>query len=148
MNFIIGCSAKKKDGTMRAFEKYDGPLWKSLRTLITPEFEMTHMQVVGCKILAISVAHGIIPAWHVIEDYDETFSQDNTPGDLGGFIAEQLDSHWWPIRHLNNEPCILVAGRSYARAAEIAGLEFEFVEGGIGIKRQRMKELIQKHLSV
>lgn len=61
---IIGCSAKKEEGTHRAFDLYKGNLYQQLKARINDplaEFE----------ILILSAKHGLVPARDRLSDYDQ-----------------------------------------------------------------------------
>lgn len=73
---ILGCSQRKQAGAlMPAWQRYDGPIWQSLR-LRLDELPDAARAFSGTgadqlDILAISARFGLISAWQPIPDYDQ-----------------------------------------------------------------------------
>ena len=66
---VIACSARKKAGPdwMPAIDRYDGPLWQTLRTIEQPE---------TLVVMALSAKYGLFRSWLAIDLYDECLSID------------------------------------------------------------------------
>ena len=126
---IIGCSGKKKPGFMACWEKYDGPLWQSLRAV-----EGYKKLIIEGRILVISAKHGLVPASLIIDDYNQTLSSIQDIQTLGVKVLGQL-----PDLISRDDEIIVVAGEKYRNALSLAYTGYEFVAGGIGEKRKRMK---------
>lgn len=65
---ILACSQRKRPGTdrMPAIQRYDGPLWQTLRTLSYPK----------AAVMFLSAKYGFGPATAEIEDYDRQLTED------------------------------------------------------------------------
>lgn len=64
---ILACSARKKPGPawMPAMDRYDGPLWQTLRSTPQPE---------NLVVMALSAKYGLFRAWLAIDLYDESMT--------------------------------------------------------------------------
>lgn len=133
MVILIGCSNVKRDGYLPAYIKYDGPLWKSLRTV--PNVERL---IEEDKIYVISALHGIIPASSFIDDYNVSLTDSASIDRLAELIKSQ---------NFKATP-LVVAGVKYREALIRAGInDFVTVTGGIGTKRAKLKQLLNKELN-
>src|SRR6185369_6280849 len=64
---ILGCSATKRrdPGAMPAIERYDGPMWRTLRAALSEIRPVDRPRVA-----VLSAEHGFIPSLMPIADYD------------------------------------------------------------------------------
>jgi hypothetical protein len=124
---IIGCSGKKRKGRLPASELYNGPLWQTFRKYDTG----TH------RIFVLSAKLGLIPADKKITPYDVLLKRDVSIDELAKKVKRQLKKY-----RLRN--VYVVAGKDYATVLEKAGLKkFKFVKGTIGVKRQKLRKLLE-----
>ena len=136
---VIGCSATKRadTGKLAAWHRYDGPVWRTLRTHWAPGSSV--------QVYALSAQHGLIPAETPIMDYD-TRLQDVVDHDVAGgrtvpvTAGERLARDW---RHrltweqLERSPHLLViAGAAYRRViCRWARRPYAHAPGGMGQQR-------------
>lgn len=140
---VIGCSATKRadTGKLAAWHRYDGPVWRTLRTHWTPNSSV--------QVYALSAQHGLIPAEMPIMDYD-TRLQDVVDHELARgrtvpvTAGERIARDW---RHrltwaqLERSPHLLVvAGAAYRRAiGRWARRPYAHALGGIGQQRATLR---------
>lgn len=126
--FILGCSKTKRPITAAASEVYDGPLWKTFRA---------HNS--GQRCLVLSAKYGLIESSMEISDYDTFLGRDVTAAQLITLVRTQ-------IYHLDldMEDLYVAASKDYADVLRAAGLNFTFIEGGIGDKRKHLKNLMKE----
>lgn len=70
---IIGCSATKRPGPgpMPAIDRYDGPIWRSLRARLAElPAAAAALEVGDLVVIVLSAEHGFIPAQLPIAPYD------------------------------------------------------------------------------
>ena len=124
---ILGCSAKKLSTAAAAQDIYQGPLWQTFRKYSDGAYTC----------YALSALHGLIPAEQVIEPYDCLLGRDVTLDELIAKLQNQVDV-------LDGATEIIVAtSKAYASALTAVGVEFSFVEGGIGTKRGTVGEMLR-----
>ena len=126
MNIIIGCSNKKRAGKLPAYIKYNGSIWQTLRAT-------DRYTDILDRIYAISALHGIISATTEIDDYDCVLTSPASIDNLAQKIKDQK---------IELEDLIVVAGEKYRRALDIAGVKYTSVSGGIGVKRSKLKNIL------
>jgi hypothetical protein len=122
--FIIGCSATKLCERMPAMELYNGPLWQTWRKYNN-----------GQQCYAISAKYGLIPATESIDPYDCLLGREVTPQQLFDLVCTQL-----PDFGTNN--IYVAASAKYADVLRRCGIDFTFMGGGIGYKRQQLKNIL------
>ena len=130
--FIIGCSARKKPGYLPAFFKYDGPLWQTFRKYATEDDVA----------FALSAKYGLIESYKRIGDYDCLLGRDVSDKELCRKVRRSLypSPEYWDLMN----PYVLTSKR-YAQVLSDAGISrFRFVEGGIGVKRKKLRQLLTK----
>jgi len=81
---LIGCSGAKRPGVLPAWQKYDGPLWKSLRTIDGVEHLINNN-----KIFVVSAQHGVFSAAQSIDDYDHCLTNRGSILSLADLIKTQ-----------------------------------------------------------
>lgn len=122
--FIIGCSARKRDMVGPAKEVYHGPLWQSYRKYGE-----------GFKCFVLSAKYGLIPCEQEIENYNTMLGRDVDKETMYNIVKDQV--------HILPEGDIVVAAsKDYASILTMCGIDFEFVEGGIGYKRQKLNKIM------
>ena len=143
---IIPCSAKKselyRDIKSRAFDYYDGPLWKTLRVLLARDGSQIQNRFVldePFDFYALSAKYGLIPITKKISPYDTLLGRDVSKEQLISKVKKQLS-----VRKLNGRDIYAFTSRSYSDVLLDAGLSFFYVKGGIGMKRKLLKELFKK----
>jgi len=121
---LVGCSGVKRPGALPAWQKYDGPLWKSLRTVNGVEslINTNHIYV-------ISALYGVFPAWRIIDDYDYFLTNKESIQKLANLIKTQNAPQGMHV----------FAGVKYREALTLGGVQHTYAEGGIGYKRQQLK---------
>jgi|11BtaG_2_1085332.scaffolds.fasta_scaffold07440_1 hypothetical protein len=123
--FIIGCSKTKKPITAPAVEVYDGPIWKTWRAHSNNE-----------RCLALSAKYGLIESSMEISDYDTLLGRDTTPEAIIDLVKSQIS------RLDLSDEIYVAASKQYSQILRAAGLNFTFIEGGIGDKRKNLRQLI------
>lgn len=126
MNIIIGCSSKKRSGKLPAYIKYNGSIWQTLRAT-------DRYTDILDRIYVISALHGIIAATTEIDDYDCVLTSPASIDNLASKIKDQ---------EIKIDDLIVVAGEKYRRALDIAGIRYTYISGGIGIKRSKLKNIL------
>jgi len=127
MVILVGCSGVKRPGALPAWQKYDGPLWKSLRTVEGVESLINRDQI-----YVISALHGIFPASRIINDYDYFLTNKEEIQNLANLIKTQVAPQGMHV----------FAGVKYREALTLGGVRYTFAPGGIGHKRQQLKQTI------
>jgi len=130
MVILVGCSGVKRSGALPAWQKYDGPLWKSLRTIDGVE----HL-INADQIYVISALYGVFPASTVIDDYDYFLTNKESIENLSNLIKDQ--------RTELPQTFHVFAGVKYREALTLGGVQHTYAEGGIGYKRQQLKQTIR-----
>ena len=135
---IIPCSSKKRKdkGNMPAYERYDGPLWRTFRKWRESGEKRRH----PFRFFALSAEYGLIPIEQDIPDYDTKLSLKDSIGLLDFYIVlrKQLSEF-----NLEGNKVYAFTSRDYSMALKRAGLSFDYVSGGIGQKRQRLGMLLR-----
>lgn len=121
---ILACSATKRHdaGTMRAVDRYDGPLWQSLRKRLD---ELPHVRRAvdagELEIVAISAEHGFIDHRHHIHDYEHRLTEERAH-----IIGLSVAGRELGARIAVDRPRVLVIGGELYRHAAgmiLTGLE-------------------------
>ena len=140
---VIGCSATKRAlvGELAAWHRYDGPVWRTLRTHWTPGSIV--------RVYALSARHGLIPAETPIADYD-TRLQDvvehvvaggrSLPVTAGDRIAQDWRHRLTWERLERSSRLLVVAGAAYRRViGRWATRPYAHALGGIGEQRATLR---------
>lgn len=125
MTFIIGCSQTKSTIPGPAVEVYKGSIWQTWKKHNT-----------GHKCLALSALHGLIPSDTQIDPYDCLLGRDVSMQTMTEQVQRQLSN-----LNLDMDDIYVLTSKKYAQVLTDAGLNFTFVTGGIGIKRQKLGQL-------
>lgn len=73
---IMACSGKKQPGELPAIDKYDGPMWQTLRARLADLPAASAAFKTGeLRIMVLSARFGIIDATTVIGDYDQRMDE-------------------------------------------------------------------------
>ena len=129
MVILVGCSGVKRSGALPAWQKYDGPLWKSLRAVEGVEHLINTDQI-----YVISALYGVFPASRIINDYDYFLTNKESVQNLANLIKTQEIP----------QTIHVFAGIKYREALTLGGVQYTFASGGIGYKRQKLKQLIME----
>lgn len=86
---LLACSARKKDGPewMPAIERYDGPLWQTLRAIDQPD---------DLVVMALSAKYGLFRAWLAIDQYDDVLTVDAARVAAQENICDPFNPHYRP----------------------------------------------------
>ena len=125
MTFIIGCSQRKSPESGAAVDVYRGSIWQTWKKHNT-----------GHKCLALSALHGLIPSETQIDPYDCLLGRDVSMQTMTEQVQRQLSN-----LDLDMDDIYVLTSKKYAEVLTDAGLDFTFVSGGIGIKRQKLAQL-------
>ena len=150
---IMGCSGTKRPGPgpMTALDRYDGPMWKTLRARLA-ELPAAHaaVQAKDLRIYVISALFGFIPADVEVPDYDRRM----TP-ELAGKMARDPSFDFQYVPHLVKEAdaVMLAAGAVYRDAIWRASGNslwnltkvVETDGAGIGVHRAQLGSWLQTH---
>ena len=135
---VLSCSAKKRDddGPLPALERYNGPLYKVLRSFLREAAWPSSLSVA-----VMSAEYGLIGGLAQIEDYDQRMTRDLSdkwrPGSTKTLQA-------WGQQH---DSVSLVLGKDYLPALdrnllEQRGINTKVVQGGIGTKLGCLRHLL------
>ena len=136
---ILGCSERKRDGALPAFELYDGPYYRVLRKFLRENIWPDNL-----SISVLSAKHALFGAIKEIETYDERLTP-ATAAALSAQCARVFGK--WRDSHASIH---LALGRDYLPAitpALVGGFPTEFFHGGIGEKQGRLKKFLHSQPS-
>lgn len=135
---LLPCSATKRkdDGPLPALERYDGPMYKVLRSFLRDNAWPQSLSVA-----VLSAEYGLMGGLASIHDYDKRMTKTLSEGWRED--STNLLAGWGSDRRVN-----LLLGKDYRRALdsealESKGIDFEFVPGAIGRKLNRLKGLLE-----
>lgn len=135
---VLSCSATKRNdnGLLPALERYDGPVYKVLRSFLREAAWPSSLSVA-----VMSAEHGLIGGLAQIKNYDQRMTRDLSnkwrPGSTKTLQA-------WGQRH---DSVSLVLGKDYLPALDRdlldrRGIKTEVVRGGIGTKLGGLRNLL------
>lgn len=139
---VLGCSETKIDvaGELPAISLYDGPFYRVLRAYLR-EFRWPE----SLSIAVLSAKYGLIGCVSQIENYDQRMTSKRACEIATG--ATRTFQQW--IR--GHGKVDLVLGKDYLRALSLDQVQAkpgrtraEVVEGGIGLKQSRFRELLRE----
>jgi hypothetical protein len=152
---VLACSQKKRPdaGELPALERYDGPAFRVLRRQLRAAARRDPLRGDLLRgdltVLVLSARFGLIEASRPIPDYDERMTATRAE-ELAAIVGRGLRD--W-LRVLPAERVGLCLGRIYRRAlADVecdppAGVEFEFLEGGLGRRLTALKAWLERESS-
>lgn len=131
---IIACSETKRPGVLPAYEKYDGPLWRTFRA---------HSEGYPGGVFALSALFGLIPAAIRLDDYDARL----VPSSTRKVTSREVRAHVLaPLIELQARKAGVceadfVGGAAYVEALTLAGVRVHRLSArGIGYQRQALAE--------
>jgi len=132
--FVLGCSQTKRKTSLQlpAITRYDGPLFRVLRT-----FLRKHLWPENLSVAVLSAKHGLIGGLTGIEDYDDRLTPARA-GQLREGVTKELG-----VLLQQHEGAELFMGRGYLEAIHLEALgegagRLRFIEGGIGRKLHQL----------
>jgi hypothetical protein len=132
--FVLGCSQTKRKTSLQlpAITRYDGPLFRVLRT-----FLRKHLWPENLSVAVLSAKHGLIGGLTGIEDYDDRLTPTRA-GELRDQVTRELGELLQ-----QHEGAELFMGRGYLEAIHLEALgerarRLRFVEGRIGQKLHQL----------
>jgi hypothetical protein len=141
---VLSCGSTKNPAPwpLPAWKRYDGPIWRTLRSRWTAESNV--------ELWVLSAGFGLIPAdWH-IRNYDRTMSQKMHTG-----RCQHTWSDWWSFhnpdmrvvwRELLCRKPYVVAGSSYRTVlSNWCWQSFDRASGAIGEQRQQLGRWLEQH---
>lgn len=150
---LMGCSATKRTDPqpMRAIDRYDGPMWQSLRARLA-ELPLARAALLSgnLKIIVLSAGHGFINANDKIADYDQRL----TPM-LAAKMAPELSFyfHQRPSFLAPADAILFAGGAVYRRAMRVAlslhddARVSETDGAGIGLHRAQLGAWLTRHFA-
>ena len=135
---ILGCSKNKQDsdGPLLALDRYNGSYYEVLR-----KFLRKHQWPADVSIAVLSAKHGLFGILKGIENYDERMTANAARAKADECRA--IIGRWLP----DHESVHLSLGRDYMPAVqpglESLGIETDIFEGGIGVKKGRVKKFLE-----
>lgn len=148
---IMACSATKRTevGPMPAMERYDGPMWRTLRALLARHPEAASAYASGAlDIWAISARFGFVPASMEMPDYDRKMT--------APIMAKMLRDPSYDLQRIclmvqDAEAVMFVGGELYRNAMWRASggnlgqiMKIDETDGpGIGRHREQLGEWIR-----
>lgn len=129
---VIACSATKRPGVLPAFEKYDGPLWRTFRA---------HGEGYPGGVFVLSALHGLLPAAARLDDYDARLVPSSTRRVTrrevrASVLAPLLEIQ---VRKFGVDEVDFVGGATYVEALTLAGVHVHRLSArGIGYQRQAL----------
>lgn len=133
---VLACSDTKRQGRLPAIDKYDGPLWRSLRA---------HRGAFSRPIYVLSAKYGLVSADTPIDDYNAKIGRDVSPAKLAPLVARQA-------RALGITSVDVAAGEDYRNTLRLAGIDAHPLpmdvpkgrgRGGIGDQRAALRAYLQ-----
>lgn len=132
----MACSATKRPdaGMMPAYDRYDGPMWRTLRAAIGPYPDPATLQI-----WFLSARYGFQPARLPIPDYEHRLTgEPATRGNAEGFA-----------RCVYSADAVLFAGgqlyRDVMHSAVGWPAKARETSGGIGVQRAQLRAWIEEH---
>jgi len=150
---VMGCSATKREdaGTMPAIDRYDGPMWRTLRARLA-ELPAARDAIASGELLitVLSARHGFIPADVQIENYDCRMTEARA-ADI--CRDPSYDHHQMAIRFAAAQDVLFAGGQMYRDAmwkasnASLARImDVTETDGaGIGVHRAQIGAWFQRH---
>lgn len=149
---IMSCSATKRatPGLMPAIDRYDGPLWRTLRARLAELPDAEAAVTAGTlRILLLSAEHGFIAATDEIADYENRMTVDRS----AEIIRRYRDADNIALPLIDAAENILFVGGALYRdtmwRASGAGLwhimKIDETEGGIGQHRADLSHWLRQH---
>lgn len=131
---LISCSQRKKktDNPISAWDLYDGVIYRVLKKNL---IDFTNLDV-----LILSAKYGLIQPQEIITWYDQKMTRKRAVE-----LKSEVEKTWKKInveRYKNIFVCLGVNYR-YAMPEEI--YSYILIEGGIGMKMQRIKKIIRDY---
>jgi hypothetical protein len=137
---VLGCSATKveAEGALPAINLYDGPTYRVLRSYLRDYHWPDRLSVA-----VLSAKYGIIGGLSNISTYDQRMTRQRAT-ELSGVVTETLRT--WRTAHQRVD---LVLGQDYLRSIDPAllsasGPEMKVVKGAIGVKLNRLHDLLRE----
>ncbi len=132
---VLGCSQTKRNtaGTIPAIARYDGPLFRVLRS-----FLRDHLWPESLSVAVLSAEHGLIGALSGIADYDQRLTPERARkirSEVTEGLSRLLSEHG---------TAELFMGRGYLEAIDLEVLggraqKITFIEGSIGLKLRQLR---------